>query len=166
MSAVPPEAGVLAVAALLLAAGGGAKLARPDTTAAALRGMGLPVGPRAVRVGAATELALGLTALVVGGPVAGALVALSYAAFACFVLLALARGAPLATCACFGEADTPPTGLHVAVDLALAAGAALATAGNAAQPLVALDLEMAIGTGVAAYVTFLVLTALPRLNAP
>jgi hypothetical protein len=165
MTAMPAEAGPLAVASLLLAAGGAAKLARPDTTAKALSALGLPVGPVAVRTGAAIELGVGLSALAAGGVVAAAVVSASYAALALFVAAALVRDTPLATCACFGEPDTPPTALHVAVDLALAAGAALAAATGTAQPLVALNLATATGAGVAAYVTFLLLTALPRVTA-
>jgi hypothetical protein len=39
------------------------------------------------------------------------------------------RGGPLATCGCFGRPDTPPTALHLIIDLGLAAagGAVVAT---------------------------------------
>jgi hypothetical protein len=166
VTAVPPAAGPLAVASLLLVAGGAAKVVRPDTTTKALRALGLPVGPLLVRTGAATELAVGLGALTAGGTVAGVLVAVSYATFVVFVTGALVRGTPLATCACFGESDTPPTALHVIVDLALATGAVLAAATHTAKPLLALDPAVAVGAGVAAYVTFLLLSALPRVSMP
>jgi hypothetical protein len=107
------------VAAGLLALAGGAKLFDPTMTAGALRVMGLPSAPGLVRVGAAAEVALGVAAVVVGGPVLWGLVALSYAGFAVFVVAALASGRPIGTCGCFGRADTRPTWWHVALDCAL-----------------------------------------------
>jgi len=71
----------------------------------------------AVRAGALAEAALGLVALVLPRPLTGALVALSYALFAGVVAYAMARGGPLATCGCFGRPDTPPTRVHLVVDL-------------------------------------------------
>ena len=51
-------------------------------------------------------------------PVPALLVAASYAAFTAFVLLARSRGGVLASCGCFGRADTPPTTTHVVVTAA------------------------------------------------
>jgi hypothetical protein len=128
----PPETGPLAVASLLLAAGGMAKLVRPDTTSNALRAAGWRLGPGAVRAGAAAEVATAAVALSAGGPVAAGLVSASYLLLAGFVTFALVSGTPLATCACFGEADTPPTVLHALVNGSLSIGAALAAvSGNA-----------------------------------
>lgn len=76
-----------------------------------------------MRVGAGVELLLGVAAVVVGGRVLGVLVAASYLGFALFVMTALRVGAPLGTCGCFGQADTPPRPAHVVVDALLAAGA-------------------------------------------
>ena len=53
-------------------------------------------------------------------PVTAALVALSYLCFFGIVAVARRRGGPLATCGCFGRPDTPPTALHLVIDLALA----------------------------------------------
>jgi hypothetical protein len=152
--------GLLAVAAVLLVAGGTAKMVRPRPTANALH-----VPPVLVRIGAVSEAFVGAAALTTGARVAAAFVALSYLSFASFVGWALARNVPLATCACFGEPDTPPTLLHVIVNLALAAaasGAALTSAGRSATTLGPAAL---VGVAVVAYLTFLILTALPRLRA-
>jgi hypothetical protein len=113
------------VAAGLLAVAGAAKVIDPTMTAGALREMGLPSSAGLVRVGAAAELALGIAAIVVGGPVLWGMVALSYAAFAVFVTAALATGRPIGTCGCFGRVDTPPARWHVALNVALALGAAV-----------------------------------------
>jgi hypothetical protein len=124
-------AGWLAGAAVLLLAAGATKVLDPSRTAGALRAVGWPSAPGLVRAGAAVEVALGASTLVVGGPVLAALVAASYLGFAWFVMTALQAGTPLATCGCIGQADTPPSPRHVAVDAVLAIGAlgaAVATA--------------------------------------
>ena len=155
-----PVAGLLALAALLLAGAGATKLARPHTTANAL---GLPVW--AVRAGAALELAIGLTALATGGRVAAALVAVSYTGVTMFVAWALWRHRPLATCACFGEPDSPPTALHLIIDLGLALIAGAAAIKGGGRPLTDIGPAGAVGVVVGAYVTFLSVTALPRVRA-
>ena len=83
-------AGPFAIAAVLLAVGGAAKAVRPRDTAQALTAVGIRF-PRVlparvvVRIGGAVEAVIGVAALLVGGPVLCALVALSYLAFAGFV---------------------------------------------------------------------------------
>jgi Methylamine utilisation protein MauE len=121
------------VAAGLLVVAGLAKAIRPDDTARALstlaggaragRAIPLRVTRAAVRAGALGEAALGLAALAAPRPVTAAFVALSYTAFAAVVALAWWRGGPLATCGCFGRPDTPPTAVHLLLDVALAAAA-------------------------------------------
>lgn len=127
----------LAACALLVVAGA-AKAARPADTARALGqlagGEHWPLARLSllVRVGALAEAALGLAAgLLVSAPLAGT-VAGSYAVFAAFVLVARARGGPLATCGCFGTPDTPPTALHAAVDGGLGAAAVVTAVGAGA----------------------------------
>ena len=70
-----------------------------------------------VRAGGAAEVVIGVGALAVGGPVFAALVALSYLAFAGFVVVALRSGSPISSCGCFGKVDTPPSLVHVVIDL-------------------------------------------------
>jgi Methylamine utilisation protein MauE len=127
--------GLYLIAAGLLVAAGVGKAARPDDTARAMAAL-LP-GPLpfrllrgAVRAGALAEAALGVLAVVFPRPVTAVLVALSYLCFFGVVALARWRGGPLATCGCFGRPDTPPTALHLIIDLTLAA-AALAVANGA-----------------------------------
>jgi hypothetical protein len=125
--------GLYLVAAGLLVVAGVAKAARPDDTARALATLtGRPIPLRlsraAVRTGAGAEAMLGLAALFVPRPVTAALVALSYAAFAVVVAYAWRRGGPLGTCGCFGRPDTPPTAVHLLLDLALAVVAVIVAA--------------------------------------
>jgi hypothetical protein len=108
-------------ATFLLGAAGVAKLARPDDTARALHAVGLPFGRTAVRLGAAAELLVAVAAVALPGPWTGGLVAVSYGAFGVFVLLALRRGWPLASCGCFGRPDTRPTTAHAVLNLTAAA---------------------------------------------
>jgi hypothetical protein len=127
--------GLLGAASLLLLAAGAAKAVDSTRTAGALGALGWPSSPLLVRVGAGAEAALGAAGLAVGGAVVAGLVASSFTGFAVFVWVALRSGTPVGTCGCFGRADTPPRPSHVAVDLVLAAGAALAAATHPA-PLV------------------------------
>jgi hypothetical protein len=117
----PAVAAPFLAATVLLGAAGAAKLARPDDTARALQTAGLPLGRKAVRAGAIGELAVAVAALAVPRPWTGGLVALSYIAFGGFVILALRRGWPLASCGCFGRPDTRPTPAHAGLNLAAAA---------------------------------------------
>ncbi|MDQ2650823.1 MAG: hypothetical protein M3Z03_14905 [Actinomycetota bacterium] len=112
------------VAAAVLAYAGGAKVLDPTMTVGALRAMGLPSSPTLVRVGATAELILGVTAVAVGGSALWLLVALSYAAFTAFVMVALRSGRPIGSCGCFGRDDTPPAWWHAALTASAAAAVA------------------------------------------
>ena len=115
---------------------------------------------------------IGVGALAVGGPVFAALVALSYLAFAGFVAVALRAGSPISSCGCFGKVDTPPSSIHIVIDLAAAAVAmTVALAGDvvalpdvlADQPLLGIPFIILVITGI--YLVFLSFTALPKTLA-
>lgn len=112
-------------AAVLLVVAGAPKVLDPGDLVRALRSVGLQSPPMAVRLFAALEVVAGLSAIAVPSGLTVGAVALLHAAFTAFVLLALTRGGVVASCGCFGRADTPPTRAHAAVTggLALAAGA-------------------------------------------
>lgn len=125
--------GPYTVVVLVLLVAGAAKAWDPVMTAGALRSAGLPVPSGIVRVFGAAEAVLALAALVVNRAVPAAAVAASYAVFCGFVVLVQVRHLPLASCGCFGRADTPPTALHIILDGAaalVAAGAAVAGSGG------------------------------------
>jgi hypothetical protein len=118
--------GVFFIACGLLVLAGVAKAARPDDTARALvllfpgrtsRVPSFSLTRRAIRIGALMEAALGACALVFPRPVTAALVAVSYTLFLFTVVYARRRGGPLSTCGCFGRPDTPPTALHVVLNV-------------------------------------------------
>ncbi len=125
---MPALLGPALVAAALLAVAGAQKVLDPTMTVGALRAVGAPTGPSLVRVGAALELALGVSAVVTGNALVWDLIGLSYLAFAAFVAAALRRGTAIGSCGCFGRADTAPHPVHVVLDLVLAASAAGAAA--------------------------------------
>lgn len=163
--------GPLLVAALLLAGAGTAKARRPHDTARALRRAGLPVGAGGgvVRTVAVAEVVIGIAAMFVSGPAPAIAVAASYGAFAVFLALALGRGWSLSSCGCFGEPDTPPTALHLVLDVALAAGAALSATARRA-PLAEVAHRPLWGVGllavsvVTAGLVYLVMARLPHLK--
>jgi hypothetical protein len=146
--------GLYLIGAGLLCVAGVAKAARPDDTARALAAL-VPGTPplrlvrRIVRVGALAETALGAVAIFFPRPAVAALVALSYVGFFGFVAFARWRGGPLATCGCFGRPDTPPTALHLIIDLVLAAAAvAVGATGGRGDGTLATQLAHQPGAGL------------------
>ena len=160
----------LASAALLVAAGA-SKVLDPMPLMRALMSVGLQVPRRLVQLGALGEVGLGVLAIGTGSRPAAAGVAISYAVFTGFVLVALRRGGVLASCGCFGKVDTPPTATHVAVTGVLAAVAAVV----AVRPLGPVTdllsaspwngLPLLLATAAVAATTYLVLALLPTLSA-
>lgn len=144
--------GAFHVVAVVIVVGGAAKVASPDAFAALLRSLRLPGGTALARLAGAVEVALGCTAVVVGGVVATGAVALAYAVFAAVVVVARRRGA--ASCGCFGAAAAPPSPVHVAVNSisALIAGAAAVVGGIP-------DLVTVLGDQPLAGVPYMVLVA-------
>jgi hypothetical protein len=166
-------AGPFAIATVVLALGGALKALEPADTAHALTALGLPGGRVLVRIGGAFEAVLGVAALVTGNPIAAALVGVSYAAFAVVVVFALRSDRPISSCGCLGKVDTPPSWVHVGIDVVavgVAAGAAVAGAAEIAlpdvladQPLLGVPFVVLVAVGVAQ--VLLALTALPKVMA-
>jgi hypothetical protein len=165
---VPALIGPAVVAAVLLAVAGAQKLVDPAATSGALRALSLPWSPLLVRVGSTAEVVLGAAAIVVGGPVAWGLVALSYVAFGLFVLAALRKGTMIGSCGCFGREDTPPHLSHGVLNGLLAAigvAAALSLDGAVVDHLADHPAQAVLVAGLAAVATYLayaVFVELPR----
>ena len=157
----------LAVTALL-ALGGGLKVVRPTETATALDALGLPSQPFLIRSLGIVEIVIGVVAFGTGHPIASLLTAAAYVSFAGFVLIARRAETPVQSCGCFGKADTPPSIIHVMVNLAAAAVAAL----MAVRPIPGLSelladqpgagVPLLLLTGVIIYLLYVALTALPQ----
>lgn len=162
-------AGPFLVAALLLTVAGAFKAFDPATTAGALRRAGLPIPPVAVRIGGAGEALIGVVAIATGAAVPAALVALSYALFTAFVLVARVRHIPIGSCGCFGKVDTPPSVVHVVLNVgAIVAATAVALGPGGGIGAVLADQELLglpflLLVGIATYAAFLALTILPQL---
>jgi hypothetical protein len=130
VDAVNAALGPFAIAAGLLVVAGGLKALRPHDTAVAVAKMGLAVPEWAVRVGGSIEAVLGVVALVVASTLTAALVGASYVIFFVFVAIAMIRRLPIASCGCFGRADSPPSFVHLGIN----AGAVVATVVVAIDP--------------------------------
>lgn len=123
---MPPHSGLVTAAMLLLMIAGAQKVADAAPTAGALRSAGLPSSDLLVRLLGIAEVAVAVAFLVAGGPWPAAFGAAFYAGFAGFVLLALARDIPIASCGCFGKIDTPPSVAHLVLNLGSVAVLSLA----------------------------------------
>src|SRR3954451_2274983 len=121
----------LLIASALLAVAGAPKTLDPTNTIGALRSVGLRVPPVTVRLFGAVETALGIATLVTGARPLAVLVAVSYAGFSAFILVALSKGGAVSSCGCVGRADTPPTRSHVGVTAGLAVACAAAALSGA-----------------------------------
>lgn len=157
---------IYASAAVLLVVAGAAKLSRPAPGVADLLGFRAPTP--LVRLVGASEAAVGIAALLVGGPAAWAM-GLLYASFAVIVLRAVLVKA--GSCGCFGRLDAPPSRVHVLGNLALAA-VSFAAAGTDAAPVQAIAQSIsdrpAVGAALAAEIVLMAglglvaFTALPE----
>lgn len=147
-------AGPLFAAAALLAIAGVGKLTRPAATRVALRQAGLPSSALVARGLGAAEIAIGVAAIVVGGPVFAALTAVSYAGFAWFAARLDRASQGAADCGCFGASSAPVGPLHVWVNAVVAATCAAAAVASPAGIAAAIDDTPAAG------IPFLALTAL------
>ncbi len=160
----------------LLVVAGVVKAVRPDDTARALASAtAIPLGSMRVlvRLGSIGEVAVGLTALIAPRPWSAGLVAVSYAAFAVFVVYARSTGGAIASCGCFGTPDTPATALHGLIDAALAVSAAVVAWSAPASGTMAGILSGQPGTGIplvavsaiGAWLVYLAISVMAALRA-
>jgi hypothetical protein len=158
----------LFIAGALLIIAGLPKVAQPASTSQALAGVGLPGREWMIRGLGTGEVLAGTAVLFVGGPWPALAVGLAYLGFAGFVMFARARGG--AACGCLGSDDTPPTLIHVVIDVAAALVALLAATASPAnliqvigeQPGFGVPMVVLLGLGL--WFAYLTLTWLPRLT--
>jgi len=164
-------AGPFVVAALILGLGGALEMIRPAATVGAMRAMGLPSSPLAVRVGAVAAVVVSAVAVVWPARAVALAVAVAYVFLSGFVLAALLRRTPLGSCGCFGRDDTPATTGHLVVNVGAAVVAAAVAVGPGPRGWESARLEsrplvvvlFAVFTVTATAFTYLSLTVLPRL---
>lgn len=150
---------------------GGTKLVDPDPTAGAMSTAGLPASGAVVFALGIWEILAGGVAVAIGGRVGGSLLFVTYGGFALFIGFALRNDLPIQSCGCFGRADTPPSGLHLGINVsaALAGGWLMLRGGGDListlhdQPLAGIPYLAFIAVGV--YAIILLLTELPAVLA-
>lgn len=152
-----------AIFSVVLIVTGVAKLVRPTDVEKALRALGLP----AIR---GTGLVIGLAEVVVGSAAlffqpARAVQAVFYAVFAVWVLVALRRDIPLASCGCLGRDDTPPTVAHVVLNAAGALVSAFAFFGDSLEFVWGIEgIAQIVVIAVGAFLAYVVLADGARLE--
>jgi hypothetical protein len=168
---MPPLIGPFMAAAVLLGIAGIAKLARPGPTGSALSSAGLPSNDVAVRTLGGAELLLSVAAIGTGSRLAATGLAAAYLGFAWFSWSAIRGGRSLAGCGCFGQPDTPPTPLHVTLNLG-AAGVAGAVAvvpiGPVAAAVTGSPSEVAallVAVGASVLLLYALLAELPKVRS-
>jgi hypothetical protein len=126
-------AGPLAVAALVLVAGGAFKLRDPGPTRTMIgrvTGRTRPAPVAAGLLAAVAELAIGVGAFLVGGRILAGIATVAFAVFA-VVAFRLTRLGSDASCGCFGRHSGQATPIHVGVDVGLAVLALAAAVADA-----------------------------------
>ena len=165
-------AGPYLIALLLVVVAGVGKSIDPTMTVGALRGIGIRVPSGVVRAFGAFEAVLGIAAGVTGNRWLAIGIAASYLGFTTFVAVALARRSPIGSCGCFGRVDTPPSWLHVVVNVGAIVSAIAVAAGDgrsvfhglADQPVAGVPFLLLCLVGT--YAAFTVLTVVPQLLRP
>lgn len=158
--------GPVAVVAVVLAVGGVFKLRDPAPTVAMLDSIGLPAPPVAVRAIGVVEVAVGVGATLLGGPILTGAVALLYAVFAAVTARLVRLGDRAAGCGCFGRLSSAAGPTHVVANALAAtvalAGAATGTPGYLAlrPDLVAAGVPQAALIALGAWLFMMVLTVL------
>ncbi|HEV8296069.1 MAG TPA: MauE/DoxX family redox-associated membrane protein [Acidimicrobiales bacterium] len=125
----------LVAGAVLLVPAGVTKLVRPSGAYRAMRLAGVASHVGLVRILGAVELTVAFGVISSAAWAWSAALGALYAGFGAFVVLALWRHAPIASCGCFGAADPPPTAAHAGVDAALSAVGLLAAIDGVRAPL-------------------------------
>lgn len=118
---MPAHTGPFLAFMALVSLAGIQKVADPKPTTGALAAAGLPSSRIVVVALGALELVTGLAGIAIGGPVPALLAGVLYSGFALFVLNALVRDLPIHSCGCLGASDTPPSVIHVLVNVAAVA---------------------------------------------
>lgn len=163
-------AGPYFIFATLLVVSGVPKLSNPAATTRALEGLGLPRKRWFGQAVGLVEIFVGIAAISVGGRFPAAAMAVLYLGFAGFILYGL-RSSKVSSCGCFGEGDTPPSRLHLGIDVA-AAGVATVLVARPIGDITAIMTEvpwagvpLLILIVIGTWLALMVLTLLPAVFA-
>jgi hypothetical protein len=167
---MPVHSGPVTAVMVVLLIAGTQKLLDPSPTSGALRAAGLPASGTLVRLLGLVEAGTAIFFLVVGGPVPAAMGSLLYAGFAWFVINALVRDLPISSCGCLGATETPPTMIHVVMNLGALGllGAAVIIPVAPMGGVVGQELNVVIPyvlfTGATVYMLYAILAVLPLIT--
>jgi hypothetical protein len=150
--------GIAVGAAIVMAAAGVAKLAKPDVTTDAVHAAGLPASRGAVTLLGVAELHVGEAVIVWQTRPAAVLLALLYLGFVGYSLRLLIVRGPAASCGCFGQRHATVGAEHVVVNVAVALVALGAAAGIGPDSV---DPVAAIGSTA---LLFVLLAVVPSLR--
>jgi hypothetical protein len=156
------------VAAALLMVGGAVKVIRPAPAIRALDDAWLPSGPGKVRLLAAAEMGVGAGCLIVPGRALAACLAGTYFLFAAFLVRLMRAGPSAESCGCVGSRATPPSIVHVGLDLlAAASGVGSSVVGvpgvmRVAQGGPLLGIPIALGLVACGYAAYSCVVYLPH----
>jgi hypothetical protein len=164
-------AGPYFLAGFLLALAGLGKIRHPAPASRALAAAGLPDRWVAVRTLGIIEVTVGGLALAAPTAPVSLALAFTYLSFAAFLTYLIMARVPAASCGCAGSRDTPPSVLHVVLDL-FAVAAAVAVALDPVSDVV----RFALGTpfkgipllgllAVLGYVAVMSTSGLPEIRA-
>jgi uncharacterized protein YjeT (DUF2065 family) len=165
-------AGPFFAISLIIVLSGALKLVAPSVAEEALATLGLPVPAQLVRLIGVAEMALGVAAIVVAGWELAVAVAFAYFCFAVVAETLRRTSDKVASCGCFGSADTPPSLVHTGVNIASIFVAVLAIVWPVDDIVSVLKdqplggLVFVVFVALVTYLVFLVFTALPKLFAP
>ena len=134
---------VVAALSMVLVVSGILKVRDPEATTPMLRAIRLPASRPVVYAVAAAEILVGSITLVIGGPLATAVLAALYAVFA-VVSLVLLRADGEVPCGCFGQRSATMSPVHVAVNAVAAVAAGTAAALGAESLIGAADRSAAV----------------------
>jgi hypothetical protein len=149
--------GPFAIAALVVAIAGVAKLRAPATAADALATLGLPAARWLVRLGAMVEVALAGWCVASPGRWPAVALALAYGGFTAAAVLLVGRRA---SCGCFGG-DAEVSAVHLVLSPLLGLICAAAAVWTPPDVLAAGSVPLAVGVAGAAYALVLAYTELP-----
>ncbi len=156
------------VASTILALGGVAKVREPEHLSQVLRVTELPSRLAFVRIVGCFELAAGVAALIRPDVWTGTAVSALYALFALFLVWVIARKVPVSSCGCLGARETPPSLIHVVLNLGAVAAAVTVASGIRPAGLVSflahlsyLGVPFVIGASAIGYLAYLSVALLP-----
>jgi hypothetical protein len=153
----------------LLVVSGMTKLRFPLPTQRALEAVHLPSRTSVARAIGLIEVGIGIWCLFDPSRTSALSLAFLYTSFAGFLVLLMRAGAPVSSCGCLGREDSRPSLAHLVLDVAAAATAVLVAsipppgiiASAARLPLG--GVPFLLGTGLIAYLAYLVVAYLPGM---